>query len=258
MSEHWYDSSGEPCYTQITKSGKNKGKERNTTLRDARKLNLVPSVTTILGVQAKPFLVTWQIEQALLAALTLPRLNKESDDAFMIRARIDSKTVAKESADIGTAIHDDIERGFNGEPMGQYRDAYYSVREVLEIVFPGEEWIAEASFCHPLGFGGKIDLHSKSGIFVDFKTKDNLDDKKESQLVFPDYGMQLSAYGKGKEYAFPKRLNIFIDRADCSKVKWHLWPQETHLRHEEMFTTLLRFWQLSKDYVPVIGTEVLH
>ena len=51
-SGHWYTQEGEPMYTII---GAN-GKERNTTLRDAKKENLVPSVTTILGMIAKPSL----------------------------------------------------------------------------------------------------------------------------------------------------------------------------------------------------------
>ena len=49
---HWYTRDGEPMYTII---GAN-GKERNTTLRDAKKEGFVPSVTTILGMVAKPSL----------------------------------------------------------------------------------------------------------------------------------------------------------------------------------------------------------
>ena len=47
---HFYDLAGKACHSQI---GKN-GLERNTTLRDARKLNLFPSVTGITGIFAKP------------------------------------------------------------------------------------------------------------------------------------------------------------------------------------------------------------
>ncbi len=75
-SGHWYTIDGKPKYTIV---GKN-GKERNTTLRDARKLNLVPSVTTILDVAAKPGLVNWQVNQGIQAALTLPRKVDETDE----------------------------------------------------------------------------------------------------------------------------------------------------------------------------------
>jgi hypothetical protein len=80
-SGHWYDKEGNPAYTII---GAN-GAERNTTLRDARKLNLVPSVTTILGIAAKPALENWKIDQAVLAATTLEQHNSETLDEFRSR-----------------------------------------------------------------------------------------------------------------------------------------------------------------------------
>ena len=49
---HWYDQKGAPAYTVKAKDGS----DRPTTLRDARKMNLAPSVTTILKVAAKPAL----------------------------------------------------------------------------------------------------------------------------------------------------------------------------------------------------------
>ena len=58
-SNHWYTRDGVPRYTVI---GKN-GKERATTLRDARTENLVPSVTTVLNVAAKPALTQWLQKQ---------------------------------------------------------------------------------------------------------------------------------------------------------------------------------------------------
>jgi hypothetical protein len=49
-SGHWYAADGLPAYRI---KGAN-GKERNTTVQDARSLGLVPSVTTVLGLVAKP------------------------------------------------------------------------------------------------------------------------------------------------------------------------------------------------------------
>ena len=60
---HWYDRSGNPAYTYINK----KGEEKPTTLREARKLNLVPSVTTIISCASAPQLVNWKIDQAILS-----------------------------------------------------------------------------------------------------------------------------------------------------------------------------------------------
>ncbi len=66
---HWYQRDGEPLHSVLSA----KGEPRPTTVRDARKLGLLPSVTNVLGVINKPELVEWKMTQAVLAALTLPR-----------------------------------------------------------------------------------------------------------------------------------------------------------------------------------------
>jgi hypothetical protein len=60
---------------------------RPTTLRDARKLGLLPSVTNVLGVINKPELVEWKMTQAVLAALTLPRRDGEDLGVFAKASR---------------------------------------------------------------------------------------------------------------------------------------------------------------------------
>ena len=66
-SGHWY-SRRRAVYTIIGANGR-----KNTTLRDAKTLGLVPSVTTIIGMIAKPSLENWKINQALNSALSLER-----------------------------------------------------------------------------------------------------------------------------------------------------------------------------------------
>lgn len=48
---HWYSRDGDPVYT-ILKADKTGS--RNTTLRDARKYHLLPSVTTVFSIMSKP------------------------------------------------------------------------------------------------------------------------------------------------------------------------------------------------------------
>ena len=86
-STHWYDQKGLPAYTIV---GKN-GKERNVNLRDARELNLVPSVTTILGVAAKPQLENWKITESIRCAIELTPFSNETLDQFIQRAKRESK-----------------------------------------------------------------------------------------------------------------------------------------------------------------------
>ena len=118
----------------------------------------------------------------------------------------------------------------------------------LDENFPNEDWIAEDSFCAEQGYGGKIDLYCKSGIFVDFKTKDNLEGKDPAKLVYDEHGMQLSAYAQGCQVDDPTRVSIFVDRADTSLILYHIWDKESHSKHKEMFNSILRYWQLVKNY----------
>ena len=111
-SEHWYTRDGEPAYTVKGKDG-----ERPTTLRDARKLSLIPSVTSILNVASKPGLEKWKQQQLLLAALTLPKIDSESEDQYIDRIIRDSKEQGKAAADAGTEIHASIEAFYRGRTV---------------------------------------------------------------------------------------------------------------------------------------------
>ena len=242
-SGHWYTQEGDPMYTII---GAN-GKERNTTLRDARKEQLVPSVTTVLSMIAKPQLENWKINQALNSALTLEKNDLESVEEFAYRCKLDSKKLGQEAAKKGTEIHALIEQGFLGEGTSE---PYEVIKEFLDEKFPDEEWIAEASFCADLGYGGKIDLYSKSGIFVDFKTKDNLEGKDPAKLVYDEHGMQLSAYAQGCGFDDVQRVSIFVDRKDTSLIACHVWDEDSQVKHTEMFNSILTYWKLVKNYEP--------
>src|SRR5512139_2124965 len=120
---HWYTKDGKPAYTVI---GKN-GKERATTLRDAKKEGLVPSVTTILKEANKPALATWIQKQVLMAALTLTRNPEESDEAFINRIMEDSKQQAIKAAERGTQVHAYIQMGFEGKPLDGDAEIYYHI-----------------------------------------------------------------------------------------------------------------------------------
>jgi len=223
------------------------GVERNTTLRDAKALGLVPSVTTIIGMIAKPFLENWKIDQALKSAIALEKDEDESDEEFFYRCKQDSKKIGLEAAKSGTKIHAQIEKGFLGKSKNK---TYQVIQDFLDETFPKEEWIAEDSFCAPQGYGGKIDLYSKSGIFIDFKTKVNIKDKDPAKLVYDDHAMQLSAYAQGCKYDEPERVSIFVDREDPKFISCHVWDKDTHLKHLSMFNSILTYWKLVKNYDP--------
>jgi hypothetical protein len=246
-SNHWYTRDGIPQYTV---TGKN-GRERNTTLRDARTMDLVPSVTTVLGVAAKPALVAWMQTQVLMAALTSTKREGEDEKSYIDRIIQDSKQQGRDAADKGTAIHTAIESFFEGRYHEEYPEHTQGCVRALEAYFGRIGWVAERSFGHELGFAGKCDLHApnsviEGGLVADVKTKDFSD---ESEVVgYDDHLMQLSAYRVGLGIPNARCANIFVSRTTPGLCKIIEWSEEDLKRGWEMFYALLQFWQLKNKY----------
>lgn len=243
-SGHWYTQTGEPAYTIV---GKN-GNERNTTLADARKMALVPSVTTILSVADKPALTAWKVDQALMAALTLPRIEGESLDDFKKRAAMDAKQQAVDAADEGTRIHGVIERFYlTGDYKSQDAVIIAGVIEAIQATFgdlPWGYWKAEKSFCSPMGYGGKVDLHSDQ-VVIDFKTKDF--GPGDKVVAYDEQIMQLDAYRHGLGYPTATMANVYISRSHPGEVRVIVHEEGDHYQR---FCLLLEYWKLSKGYRP--------
>ncbi len=243
-SNHWYTRDGVPRYTVM---GKN-GKERNTTLRDARTENLVPSVTTILNVMAKPALIQWLQKQVLLAALTLPRIPEEPEDDYIARIMSDSKEQGRAAADAGTDIHASIQGFYEGEVITRHEEHVKGTVAALDTIFGQQPWIAERAFGHSHGFGGKCDLHCTTGdgIVADVKTKEFTDGAKVD--AYDDHLMQLAAYRVGLGIPKARCANVFVSRSVPGLVVVKEWSEEDLQRGWEMFCSLLKFWQLKNQH----------
>jgi hypothetical protein len=244
-SGHWYKRDGSPCYEIAKKDGGVRG----VNLRWDRHLGLVPSVTTVLQVVAKPQLETWKVKQGILAALTLPRGTDEDDESYLGRVLSDSREQAKQAAEEGTRIHDAIESSFKtGKVPGAYAKHVEAVRMLLKRVFPEvTDWIAEASFAHTEGFGGKVDLHSPStGIVVDYKGKDG--DFSDGKKLAYDQHWQLAAYRMGLWLPRNIGCNIFVSRTHPGAVAHHIWSEADMDEGEQVFRDALRLWKRLKKY----------
>lgn len=246
-SGHWYKRDGAPFYTVRDA----KGNERGVTLRDARKVGAVPSVTTVLQVVAKPQLETWKVRQGILAALTLPRSSDECDDAYLARVLSDSREQAKAAAEEGTRIHEAIEQSFAGKYVPDvYVPHVESVRVRIRELFPEvSDWASERSFAHASGFGGKVDLHSPStGIVIDFKGKDGdfTDDKK---LAY-DQHYQLAAYQYGLSLPRNVCCNLFVSRTHPGAIAHHVWTADDVDSGLGIFLDALSLWKRMKHYDP--------
>jgi len=244
-SNHWYTRDGVPQYTVPSKKD---GSLRNTTLRDARTMNLIPSVTTVLGVAAKPALLAWLQQQVLLAALTLPRRPDEPEKEYIDRIINDSKEQGRSAADAGTDIHASIQGYYEGKSTGKHQESVTACSKAVYDHFAEQDWISERSFAHDLGFGGKCDLFSGDGegVVIDIKTKEFSDPTKVDG--YDEHLMQLSAYRVGLGIPKARCANVFVSRSVPNLAVVKEWSAEDLDRGWEMFTHLLYFWQLKNSH----------
>jgi hypothetical protein len=243
-SNHWYTRDGVPQYTVEAK----KGGQRNTTLRDARTMNLVPSVTTILNIAAKPALLAWMQQQVLYAALTLPRRPDEPEKEYIDRIINDSKEQGRSAADAGTDIHASIQGHYEGQNTGKHAEMVAACTKAINDHFGEAVWISERSFAHEAGFGGKCDLFCAGTLnaVVDIKTKEFTDPDKV--VGYDDHMMQLAAYRVGLGIPNARCANVFVSRNVPGLVVVKEWPLEDLNKGWEMFLHLLAFWQLKNDH----------
>jgi len=249
-SAHWYQRDGVACHTVLSA----KGEPRPTTLRDARKFSLVPSVTNIIGIIAKPELTAWLQEQAVMAALTLPRIAGETEDAFAKRVVEDSQSTRDGAADFGTAFHHGAERVAHtlevdpqhpaAEWLRHYRDWYQANAVMLrwtEKVLVHQEW----------GYAGTADLlidHAVHGpTLVDFKTT-----KLKPGVKFSPYKSwcyQLAAYRRALGEPV-KCMNLVVNSNEPSVPIEHVWSEEEVERGWAAFEAARRLWVIEKNYDP--------
>lgn len=250
-SGHFYDSvTQQPVYTLV---GKN-GKERNTTVADMKRLRangifLVPGVTTVTNQANAPGLNNWKEDQALLAALTLPRIKGESEQEWVKRIKADAKETGRKARERGKQIHAWIQAALEGQmedvtPLGlEYYHAVLGALAAEHLGTTSWPWIVERSFASAR-FGGKVDLHRIEGndwvktIVLDIKTTDKpLADMK----LYDSHFMQLGAYRQGLRLPKATCGIIFVSTLD-RQAKVMQCEEKDLQRGERMFEALLNFW----------------
>ena len=267
---HWYLPDGTPYHEVVRADGNGM---RSVTLRDARKVNALPSVTNVLGVLAKPGLEGWKQEQAILAALTLPKREDEPLDAFARRVVEDMGEQVRSAADLGSSVHAAIEVYLQTGESPENPD-------ILRLFAPVKLWIdehveriglVETVVVHSrFGFAGRIDLVAKlkstgTWAVIDFKTQKMKSDKKGvyQASYYETWPLQLMAYFKalnsGGECS--RRLediaSVVINSVEPTPVQVKVWPREDHESLWQAFNNARELWSFIKGYRPQPTEPVL-
>lgn len=248
---HWYDQDGNPRYTYTNA----KGGESATTLREARKFGLVPSVTTVMKLMDKPGLNNWLMDQAILAALTLPRLPDEPDAAYLVRVKHDAKEEGRKAAERGTSIHGSLEayysdRSYPAEHREHVKAVADLIRENCEPKFVElgpREWLSEKSAYSPLGYGCKTDLICDDWT-IDFKTKEF--DADTPLSTYDEHAMQLAANQVAHGYPGNQAAIVYVSVSNPGIVRFCEVGREELNRGWKMFLALLDLWRAKFKYDP--------
>jgi hypothetical protein len=109
---HFCDKDFNPVFEILAKNGN----PRKPDIKDARRLQLYPSVTTVCSAFNREALNQWREEQCVKAAISNPQLEDESWYAYMGRVREISKEDSKKAMDYGSLVHEWIENKIKGTP----------------------------------------------------------------------------------------------------------------------------------------------
>lgn len=243
---HWYDAEGRP--------------QHHATLREARKEGLRPSVTTILkDVLVNRSLERWKQEQAILAALTLPRQDKESLEEFARRVVEDARAQASVAAEWGTRIHQALENHLEGY-VNQDSELGPWIREFSDLCEANalKPIATEQVVVHPVGFAGTCDLLAEwNGVLsvIDYKSQ-NVRNKHLKRGVEPNpqyydtWLLQLEAYRQTyleMGYNPQQCVSIVID-SNKPQFFYKAWDDLDSAWKQ--FRLIFDIWKLQKNYDP--------
>lgn len=259
---HWYTTDGSP--------------DHGGDIRKARKGNLLPSVTGILGLLDKPALTVWKIKECLKLAF------KRVSFAHLVRAKwvwrvapgeteykgegtfddfiafvvSEQRRLVMEKADEGGDIHGYLERWPIDGETGSDTDVI--CRQVYDLIesetgLGPRRWSTETRFADTVNwFAGMCDLHCAAEPYViDFKTKDTAEDVQKAYGGW--HKEQLHAYAHGLGIPGAQLAVVFVSRdpSDWGKpeaVKFSPVQNDPLVLHG--FLLLCQRWQVEKKHGP--------
>lgn len=242
---HWYDREGRPMHS--------------ATLRDARKKSLLPSVTSILSVWPKPALEHYKIEQAVSAAMRLPRKQEETDKEFAARVVEEADQHRDAASAFGTRVHE-MARAIAvlGHSEANYMDTDlfpFAQRFCIWFrcnvthVLSAEKTVV----CEKHGYAGTFDLIAETkdhGLaIIDFKTQGV---KRDGPKFYDTWDFQLAAYQFAAEPDFfvESRVSIIINSKAPAPPIEKKWADEDGKTAFDKFLICNALWRAHRKYFP--------
>jgi hypothetical protein len=238
----------------------------NATLRDARRLNLLPSVTDVLKQIYSYSLEKWKIRKGIDAAFSYVYKNYMHENCLtgfdtgdidrILETFLIETDIAK---DFGTTIHNLLERYCKGENINLYeydvaiKNAYNSTifwirKNVKNVVASERTWVSKEH-----GYAGQIDLIAEMFdgklALIDFKTQGNIG--KELR-VYENFPWQLAAYkmmyDENSSRNIDTCINLVISSIDGG-VKAAVYDADKIYRSKIVFLSALNVFRYRNNFI---------
>lgn len=252
-SLHFYDADGNSVHTQPTESSTAKYPTRPTTVKDALKHGLYPSVTSKIGIIDNYLLNEWKQKSVIKTASLNPQRDGEPDEAYFERVTEAAFEQVSDAADLGTAIHEALQLYFTGmvydpkyTPYVELVDKWVKENKVtfeaheLRLVNKayGYAGTTDAAFRCPKGYG-----------IIDFKSTKTKPKKKITN--YDSHLLQIAAYHQAHFQGFESLAigcNLYISTTEVGRVE-AVWYNDEDLRAAwGAFKHASELWDYIKGY----------
>lgn len=168
---------------------------------------IVPSVTTILSIMAKPALIQWaanmateSIATSILAGQTYDELELFSIFETAKKAHTQKK---KDAGGFGTLVHNWIEDYIHGKKPAMPINP--QLRESIEQFLDWQKtYKVKFSLSEEIVFSKKYKYVGTLDFLCTIDGDPYIGDTKTSNAIYAEYGMQTSAYRFAREEEFPE------------------------------------------------------
>ena len=249
---HYYTQEGDPRHFIPKKDGTG---DRPTTIKDARKEGLLPSVTTIIKVMNKPALDQWRMGEVAKAALAYtPASDAEPLDNAIANVLASAEANMSVAADFGSEFHGHIEALLSGGS-----EVCHSVTPNMDIAFEqakefllkADRIIASEKTVIGDGYAGKFDLiceMDERETLVDFKSRKPSGGKLRP--YFDSDAVQLAAYRAALGRRDLRCMSALFSSDGKVEPTFIVWGEDELAKALEIFRALQQVWILTNDYDP--------
>ena len=252
---HWYDENGIAKHEVESADGK---KMVKTTLTQAKKLGLYPSVTSIFKILDKHGVNEWKLDLLLKVIQETNNTGKGlSTYAFKKMLLEQSEEERTQGANEGTEIHKAVEKYLVGNIQSDSAKYQLISQRVQDIIASYSEGICttfcEQSFTNQIfGYAGCVDIISEGSeytVVADLKTTTTKNYDSYLKKPYDEWIMQLAAY-KRFPYFVDKNVKILsiVANRDNGDVGVYEWSGEDDTRGWNMFSNLLKYYQLKNNF----------